>query len=222
MFVCLFFRDFLHFLWFFQTFCGKSVEKYSTQLQFKVVRLKLVFQQQQLLASTQKIQVYISCKQGVIWTVMWLINQLTITCFAEDETKNLIGKKLEMTTFWGIFQSMAFFLDEGWKVFWRHNHEYFHHVFRVKLKFHAKPFLFQHKIHKKIIFVIILCGFLTCKCYVFKKFSYLMQISTYERCNNFLFVEENLTKWPLLHAAKRASLSVDWRVFSRGFLVIFH
>ena len=122
----------------------------------------------------------------------------------------------------GIFQSMAFFLDEGWKVFWRHNHEYFHHVFRVKLKFHAKPFLFQHKIHKKIIFVIILCGFLTCKCYVFKKFSYLMQISTYERCNNFLFVEENLTKWPLLHAAKRASLSVNWRVFSRGFLVIFH
>ena len=70
---------------------------------------------------------------------------------------------------------------------------------------------------KKIIFVIILCGFLTCKCYVFKKFSYLMQISTYERCNNFLFVEENLTKWPLLHAAKRASLSVDWRVFSRVF-----
>ena len=55
-------------------------------------------------------------------------------------------KKLEMTTFWGI---LAFFLDEGWKVFWRHNHEYFHHVFRVKLKFHAKPFLFQHKIHKK-------------------------------------------------------------------------
>ena len=103
MFVCLFFRDFLHFLWFFQTFCGKSVEKYSTQLQFKVVRLKLVFQQQQLLASTQKIQVYISCKQGVIWTVMWLINQLTITCFAEDETKNLIGKKIRNDDILGNF-----------------------------------------------------------------------------------------------------------------------
>ena len=70
--------------------------------------MKLVFQQQQLLASTQKIQVYISCKQGVIWTVMWLINQLTITCFAEDETKNLIGKKIRNDDILGNFSKHGF------------------------------------------------------------------------------------------------------------------
>ena len=204
-------------------FFNTSVEKYSTQLQFKVVRLKLVFQQQQLLASTQKIQVYISCKQGVIWTVMWLINQLTITCFAEDETKNLIGKKIRNDDILGNFSKHGFLFRWRLESFLTTQSWILSSCLSGQVEISRQTFpISAQNSQKKIIFVIILCGFLTCKCYVFKKFSYLMQISTYERCNNFLFVEENLTKWPLLHAAKRASLSVDWRVFSRGFLVIFH
>ena len=55
-----------------------------------------------------------------------------------------------------FFMLLSFSLDEGWKVFWRHNHEYFHRHFWVKfefpwnLNFHAKTWLisklFWHKI----------------------------------------------------------------------------
>ena len=179
MSVCFFAISYI-FLWFFQTFCGKSVEKYSTQLQFKVVRLKLVFQQQQLLASTQKIQVYISCKQGVIWTVMWLINQLTITCFAEDETKNLIGKKIRNDDILGNFSKHGFLFrwrlesfltTQSWILSsWLWGQVGIPHVIWI---FTPKLSYFNAKFTKTFcddFLVIILCGFLTCKCYDFLRF----------------------------------------------------